>query len=63
MTRQPKHRFTEEEAEAAAATLTAEESAEYESLLIGGSDFSVNTRRLNELESIGYSRLKEQAHG
>lgn len=58
-----KHRYTNEEAAAASALLTQEELEEYKSLLLGGAQVTANKQRLDKLESIAYSRLKEKNNG
>lgn len=63
MTRKPKHRFDEAEAEAAYALLTQEEKEEYQSIALTDGLATASNQRLNKLESIGYERLRNQSNG
>ena len=60
MARQPKHRFSKEEADAAFDTLTPEEQEEFHGLNMASGMSPVSDARLRELETIAYTRLKEK---
>lgn len=58
-----RHRFSEEEANAAFETLTQEEKEEYNAILLTGGMSTASNERLAKLETIGYTRLKEKNIG